>query len=136
MRNESKIKNDLKDYLNNNFLSDEQKVSKYYDGIMDVINDPNIVNEIYDEWIKVAESDDEEYNMMILYDMVEYEVFGGFFNKFTENLIKDGYILEDDHFKDINGNEHSGSSLFWEKLDYSSDVNENTGMNYEMWLER
>ena len=45
------------------------------------------------------------------------------------------WILNGSNFEQ-NGVEESGSDLFWELLDYKSDISENLGMNYEMWLEQ
>jgi len=128
MRNESEIKLEIKNYLD---AFDYDKSNKFYDGIEEILKDDDVINKIYKDYCSNIEDDSE----MILFDMCELIVFERFSNAFTDNLINDGWILNGSNFYQ-NGSEESGSDLFWELLDYKSDISENLGMNYEMWLEQ
>lgn len=128
MKNESEIKLEIKNYLD---AFDYDKSNKYYDGIEEILKDDDVINKIYNDYCSNIEDDSD----MILFDMCELIVFERFSNAFTDNLINDGWILNGSNFIQ-NGNEESGSDLFWELLDYKSDISENLGMNYEMWLEQ
>ena len=127
MKNESEIKLEIKNYLD---AFDYDKSNKYYDGIEEILKDDDVINKIYNDYCSNIEDDSD----MILFDMCELIVFERFSNAFTDNLINDGWILNGSNFEQ-NGVEESGSDLFWELLDYKSDISENLGMNYEMWLE-
>tara|TARA_R110000868_G_scaffold143881_2_gene362608 strand:- start:632 stop:1018 length:387 start_codon:yes stop_codon:yes gene_type:complete len=128
MKNESEIKLEIKNYLD---AFDYDKSNKYYDGIEEILKDDDVINKIYNDYCSNIEDDSD----MILFDMCELIVFERFSNAFTDNLINDGWILNGSNFEQ-NGVEESGSDLFWELLDYKSDISENLGMNYEMWLEQ
>ena len=128
MKNESEIKLEIKNYLD---AFDYDKSNKYYDGIEEILKDDDVINKIYKDYCSNIEDDSD----MILFDMCELIVFERFSNAFTDNLINDGWILNGSNFEQ-NGVEESGSDLFWELLDYKSDISENLGMNYEMWLEQ
>ena len=128
MKNESEIKLEIKNYLD---AFDYDKSNKYYDGIKEILKDDDVINKIYNDYCSNIEDDSD----MILFDMCELIVFERFSNAFTDNLINDGWILNGSNFIQ-NGVEESGSDLFWELLDYKSDISENLGMNYEMWLEQ
>ena len=128
MKNESEIKLEIKNYLD---AFDYDKSNKYYDGIKEILKDDDVINKIYNDYCSNIEDDSD----MILFDMCELIVFERFSNAFTDNLINDGWILNGSNFEQ-NGVEESGSDLFWELLDYKSDISENLGMNYEMWLEQ
>ena len=128
MKNESEIKLEIKNYLD---AFDYDKSNKYYDGIEEILKDDDVINKIYNDYCSNIEDDSD----MILFDMCELIVFERFSNAFTDNLINDGWILNGSNFIQ-NGVEESGSDLFWELLDYKSDISENLGMNYEMWLEQ
>ena len=128
MKNESEIKLEIKNYLD---AFDYDKSNKYYDGIEEILKDDDVINKIYNDYCNIINNDSD----MILFDMCELIVFERFSNAFTDNLINDGWILNGSNFIQ-NGVEESGSDLFWELLDYKSDISENLGMNYEMWLEK
>ena len=128
MKNESEIKLEIKNYLD---AFDYDKSNKYYDGIKEILKDDDVINKIYNDYCSIINNDSD----MILFDMCELIVFERFSNAFTDNLINDGWILNGSNFIQ-NGVEESGSDLFWELLDYKSDISENLGMNYEMWLEQ
>ena len=128
MKNESEIKLEIKNYLD---AFDYDKSNKYYDGIEEILKDDDVINKIYNDYCSIINNDSD----MILFDMCESIVFERFSNAFTDNLINDGWILNGSNFEQ-NGVEESGSDLFWELLDYKSDISENLGMNYEMWLEQ
>ena len=128
MKNESEIKLEIKNYLD---AFDYDKSNKYYDGIEEILKDDDVINKIYNDYCSIINNDSD----MILFDMCELIVFERFSNAFTDNLINDGWILNGSNFEQ-NGVEESGSDLFWELLDYKSDISENLGMNYEMWLEK
>ena len=128
MKNESEIKLEIKNYLD---AFDYDKSNKYYDGIEEILKDDDVINKIYNDYCSIINNDSD----MILFDMCELIVFERFSNAFTDNLINDGWILNGSNFEQ-NGVEESGSDLFWELLDYKSDISENLGMNYEMWLEQ
>ena len=128
MKNESEIKLEIKNYLD---AFDYDKSNKYYDGIEEILKDDDVINKIYNDYCSIINNDSD----MILFDMCELIVFERFSNAFTDNLINDGWILNGSNFIQ-NGVEESGSDLFWELLDYKSDISENLGMNYEMWLEQ
>lgn len=128
MKNESEIKLEIKNYLD---VFDYDKSNKYYDGIEEILKDDDVINKIYNDYCSNIEDDSD----MILFDTCELIVFERFSNAFTDNLINDGWILNGSNFIQ-NGVEESGSDLFWELLDYKSDISENLGMNYEMWLEQ
>ena len=128
MKNESEIKLEIKNYLD---AFDYDKSNKYYDGIEEILKDDDVINKIYNDYCSNIEDDSD----MLLFDMCELIVFERFSNAFTDNLINDGWILNGSNFEQ-NGVEESGSDLFWELLDYKSDISENLGMNYEMWLEQ
>jgi hypothetical protein len=140
MKNENDAKLEIKNYLDN-FNYD--KNNKYYNGIEEILKDNDIISVIYDSWIENINYDNwidninniERYVDMLLFDMCELRVFERFYNTFTDNLISDGWKLDGCNFiKDEV--EESGSDLFWELLDYKSDISENLGLDYEMWLEQ
>jgi hypothetical protein len=133
MKNENEIKLEIKNYLDN-FNYD--KNNKYYNGIEEILKDNDIIDKIYENYCyNIDNNDSDDYNNMLLFDICELRVFERFSNIFTDNLISDGWKLDGSNFiKDEV--EESGSDLFWELLDYKSDISENLGLNYEMWLEQ
>ena len=133
MKNENDVKLEIKNYLDN-FNYD--KNNKYYNGIEEILKDDDIIDKIYENYCYNIDNDDsDDYNNMLLFDVCELRVFERFYNIFTDNLISDGWKLDGCNFiKDEV--EESGSDLFWELLDYKSDISENLGLEYEMWLEQ
>lgn len=133
MKNENDVKLEIKNYLDN-FNYD--KNNKYYNGIEEILKDDDVIDKIYENYCyNIDNNDDDDYNDMLLFDICELRVFERFSNMFTDNLISDGWKLDGCNFiKDEV--EESGSDLFWELLDYKSDISENLGLNYEMWLEQ
>jgi hypothetical protein len=114
-----------------------------YEGLSEVLNSPDILEEIQgitDEWMEDYE-DEEEYDDMLemnISDLCHYQIMSRFHSQLFKNLHKEGYeLLGDNDWKLPNKRGvQTTYGIIWDEwgVDYDTNVREKIADDFECYL--